>query len=106
MPWYTCEDVDSGCESILEFQMKDVPKIGDVFSRNGRTYRRLVEQDQQAKAKADGAFWNWQVARNSDAAADCDFRNEKGVPGWKSRDSAREWSKRWNDKGLDADFDG
>ncbi len=106
MSFYTFEDVETGKETELEFRMAEAPRIGAVVERVGRRFRRLPERYQQANVKYDDVFWNYQVSRGTADAAGADFYNAKGVPGFKSRKSAREWANRRTGKGMDTDFEG
>lgn len=106
MALYTCKNLKTGREVVLEIPMADAPSIGADFEHLGGSYRRLVERDTQLATKSEPALWNWQVDRRSAAAADADFRDRRGTPGFRSRSSAREWAARWKGKGFDVEFDG
>lgn len=107
MALYTCEDLETGRETVLEIPMDDAPSIGSEFEMHDRRYRRLVERQTQALAKYHDVFWCFQVNRKSAAAADCDFRDARGTPGFSSRRRAQAWADKWSDgRGLDAAFDG
>ena len=102
--FYEFEDLETGKACEIAFSMENPPKIGEEIDFQGRKYRRLISM-QQFNAKTGAIFWNWQVDRKSDAGG-ADFYNAKGVPGFKSRESAREWAKKRTARGLVTDFEG
>jgi len=104
MAIYDFRDVSSGEMVEVSIPMDKAPKFGALIQRDGRKLRRVIVIP-RGHVKYNDIFWNYQVCRNTDAAG-ADFYNAKGVPGWKSRASAREWAAKRSGRGLATTFDG
>ncbi len=103
---YSCVYVDTDEPLEVPLPMSRAPKIGAVFTFEGRRVRRVPEQGQQVTAKYDGVFRNFQIRKGTKEAEGCDFVDEKGRPCWHGRASAREWAEKRTAEGMDTTFDG
>lgn len=105
MPLYSFRDEETGEEVELFRPAARSVAIGKVIRHKGRRLKRLPEKQQQLNVRYDGVFRDVQSSRKGKLASLADFRDERGIPCWKSRDRARDAAKRATDAGLATTFD-